>query len=161
MLQFGSWRMFRDVDALIARGEVDWGAVTALSAKAGASSCCYWSLRLASLLANVPVPGEVIASLRPRRQGWLLRRIERHIETHLIVADRLCPSERLRRVMWSLAIVPSRHGHGPERPWDEDAVPVVAIPERTTVAKRARYHGERLAQWGRYLRLVLASDRLG
>jgi hypothetical protein len=160
MLQFGSWRMFRDADALIACGKVDWPAVNALAGRSGASSCCYWSLRLASSLANVPVPTEVIDALRPRRQGWLLRRIERHIETHLVVADRLCPSERLRRAMWSMAIVPSRLGHGPGRPWDEDAAPVIEVPERTTVAKRARYHGERLAQWARYLRLVFASDRI-
>jgi hypothetical protein len=161
MLQFGSWRMFRDADALIARGNLDWPATVALARESGASSCVYWSLRLASLLANVPVPLEVIESLRPRRKGWLLRRVERHLETHLVLADQLCPSERLRRLMWSLAIVPSRHGHGPERPWHEEAVPVTAMLERTSIAKRARYHGERLAQWGRYLRLVLASDRVG
>jgi hypothetical protein len=157
MLQFGSWRMFRDAGALIARGHVDWDAALAVAHRSGASSCCYWTLELASSLANVPVPGEVLDVLRPRRQGWLLRRIQRHIETHLIVADRLCPSERVRRVMWSLAIAPSQLGHGPGRPWDEDAAPVTEAPSRRTMANRARYHGERLAQWGRYLRLVLAS----
>lgn len=147
----GGWRCFRDIAALAATGRVDWDRVAALAVTHRVSGCCYWTLRLANRLAGVDVPTHVLHALAPRTPRLLRPMIERHLATQVLVSDRVCPSQQMRRLLWSMAMVP----HG----WDRQApLPWETEPARTApgdaVGRRMSRHLGSASQWLRYLRLV-------
>ena len=120
-MRFGAWRAFRDVNAIIASGRVDWNAFTSLARETRAATSCYWTFRLAKSLAAVPVPAEILEALRPSRPAAYLRGLERHYARNLFPVARVCPSVRLDRALWDLGMLPAQSGHGAARPWNHDS----------------------------------------
>ena len=142
--RFGVWRTVRDIDVLTHIGAVDWPAfVSAARATRGATSC-YWTFRIAQLVAGVTIPADAIAELRPPRSAYLLEAIERHFVRNLFPVEFACPSVTLDHVLWELAVMPTWSGHGEVRPWDEESEfvvpraakdPVRVIPRRERVRR--------------------------
>jgi hypothetical protein len=156
MLQFGTWRTIRDVAALGRTGRVNWDAVPALAQEHRAGTCVYWTLRLCSQLADVPVPPEVLAALTPPQAESVLRGLERHLRVQCLPWDSYCPSERVQRLMWNLAVLPWRSGHGRVRPWDHNEVlPGESRQGPVSLGRRLRQQASNLGVWGRYLRLLV------
>ncbi len=120
LASFGIWRLARDVAAL-GRGGIDWTRAVEVARRYRAGPSLYWSLRLCSALSGVDVaPPEVVDAIRPRRPAWLLRILERHLALHVVSRITPCPSEKARRVMWSLALQPGRTATSSARPWDSE-----------------------------------------
>ncbi len=117
---FGAWRAFYDLSRFVQQERLDWARVIDEAKVYRASSCCYWTLRLAGDLAGVAVPPDVIRACRPPGSRWLHRRLARHFEAQLDGPDRDCPSVAVRRALWRLAIRPAWSGHGDHYPWEAD-----------------------------------------
>jgi hypothetical protein len=147
-LGLGAWRTFRDVRSFIEAEAVDWAAFVDLAREARAGTCAYWTLRLAHDLAHVPVPMQLIATLRPRGSEFLVDRLERHFALSLFPAERVCPSV-LAQPIWELAIRPKLSGHGSIRPWKKR-------PKPSHGAVAAVRHAAHWRLWLQYVRgLVL------
>ena len=152
LASFGIWRLARDLTVL-SRQSVDWDRVAALAERYRAGYSLYWSLRLAHQLCGVnPAPAALVESLRPRRSAWVLRLLERHLGVHVIARITPCPSEKLRRWMWSLALAPNRTATSAVRPWDSEPArrPAVFAGEMG-LAQRLRSQLAHTREWRRYL----------
>lgn len=120
LASLGIWRLARDVSAL-GGVPLDWDRVLALSETYRAQLSLYWSLRLIDGLCGVEVaPASVMARVAPARPAWVCRVLERHLAVHVINRITPCPSEKLRRFMWSLALEPNRTATSRQRPWDSE-----------------------------------------
>jgi hypothetical protein len=117
---FGAWRTVRDVDAIARRPELDWDEFVAVARRTRGETSCYWTLRIARAAAGVEVPARVLAELRPRRNAYLLRALEHHFLTNLVLGQSTCPSTTLSNALWEVGLMPRRSGHGNIRPWDSD-----------------------------------------
>jgi len=118
-MQFGGWRAFRDLHHLVVDGRVDWEDFRLEAGRMGATSCCYWVLRLARDLSGVSTPETDLAGLR--HPGTSLEQVvlARHFAAGLDLPGRRCPSLALQRALWRRAIRPKRSGHGSSLPWSE------------------------------------------
>ena len=154
MFSFGAWRTFRDLDAVIGAGRVNWDVVAQAARTHGATSCCYWTLRLAGSLSGVAVPLSALALLEAPTPPLVRGVVERHLATQLFATERICPSETVRRALWGAAIRPGRLRLGEGRPWDIDAVTAPKAGQPVPFARRVAHQVENLAQWWRYVRLV-------
>lgn len=150
LASLGMWRLARDIGALAAQG-LDWARVQELAAEYKAERSLYWSLRLSDGLCGVrAAPAEVMLQLRPSRPEWLLQILERHLALHVIGRYRPCPSEKWRRLMWSLALDPSRTATSSVRPWH--SAPVERVAEtRLGFMEKVGVQLARGRDWRRYL----------
>ena len=117
MLKFGAWNAIRDLDALSGADLLDWNDVVATAERWGASSCCYWTLTLARILSDLVTPDAITRALRPGLLEIVRRSLARHFVNGVARTGLVCPSARLDRALWSLAMQPTREGHGDVRPW--------------------------------------------
>ena len=116
-LRTGAWHAFRDLDALVTSGALDWETLADTAQQWGAKSCCYWTLELGQYLSQLPVPSEVLRRLQPAMPELLRRLLTRHFLNDLLRDGRGCPSVRLGKLLWSVAMQPRREAHGAIRPW--------------------------------------------
>jgi hypothetical protein len=116
-MTWGSWRTLRDCAALIERGQFDWPEFVGFAKETRATTCCFWTLRLARQLTGAPVPDHVLKSLRPPYSEYIVRRLERHFVSSLFPSEDRCPSVRLGQRLWEMALLPRWSGHGAARPW--------------------------------------------
>ena len=116
-LHLGAWHAIRDLGTLARRGFLDWSAFVKTAKSWRAETCAYWTLRLGRSLAALPVPDDVLRELEPRLPDFLLAFLERHFTQSALRSANVCPSVRLNRELWSVAIQPRRSGHGDIRPW--------------------------------------------
>jgi hypothetical protein len=160
-LGLGAWRTFRDVWALIETAGIDWSAFVKLANETRASSCAYWTLRLAHTLTNAPVPIDAVSPLRPPGTDFNFERCERHFLLSLFPSERICPSVRLSRAMWELGIRPASCGHGSVRPWQFDDPILRAEPGPRQA--RGPHHIVRYAKrwrlWALYVRGLFLSRK--
>lgn len=117
MLKTGAWHAFRDLSTLLDSGLLQWSTFVDTAVEWRASSCCYWTLALACALSDLPVPSERMRQLEPRLPKSLRQPLMRHFANGLLRNGIMCPSARLDRALWSLAMQPRRNGHGATRPW--------------------------------------------
>jgi putative nucleotidyltransferase-like protein len=153
MMMFGTWRTFRDLGALAATGRVQWGRVVDLAERHRATSCLYWTYRLADVLTGVETPAELQSRVRPPTPASWKQIVERHLASQALVSQVSCPSEALRRFLWGLAIRP--RDVGTARPWE--IVEIEANPStqpRPPVTRRLAWHLENVLSWWRYLRVL-------
>lgn len=134
----GALRTFRDINAIIAAGGIDWPRFIELADRHRARTCCFWTFLLAQKLIGAAIPGEALDELRPPLPRFLMQALERHLTLVLVPSGTTCPSASLRRVMWSSAILPRWSGHGAARPWNV----LVLRPE-----DRAAREERREARW--------------
>jgi hypothetical protein len=116
MMNGGAWRALRDVGALAERGGLDWDVCVARAREARATTCVYWTLRLAQRMAGIDVPAAALRAMEPPTPAFVLRRLERYFRWQL-GEGRACPSVRLGELLWSAALRPRWSGHGRARPW--------------------------------------------
>jgi len=116
----GAWRAFYDLTEFVQRDRLDWESMLDEAEVYRASSCCYWTLRLAHDLAGVAVPPDVIRACRPPGSNWLHRKLAHHFEAQLDVPGRGYPSVTVGRALWRMAIRPGWSGHGDRYPWGAD-----------------------------------------
>lgn len=158
-LRVASWRAFRDVRALTARGGVPWDEFVVAARENRAATCCYWTLRLARDLMGVQVPAETLAALRPPLPEFVLRRLGQHFAVQLFARELACPSVALEKVMWEMGVMPRWSGHGASRPWNEADALAEGKPAARPVpsgSSRAMRQLRNLERWSRYARAVLA-----
>jgi putative nucleotidyltransferase-like protein len=138
MLKMGAWHAFRDVASLSAAGLVDWDDFVRVARRWGASSSCYWTLRLGRVLSDLPVPDSVLTSLRPHLPDLMRGPLTRHLANCFLSGVRRCPSVRLDQALWVLAMLPRGDGHGSARPWSVSKDLLFARSDRASLK------GERL-----------------
>lgn len=154
----GMLRTAQDLDVLWRRTPGFDASFARVASDARAATCCYWTLRYAQRLLDVPVPADLLAALRPPGAEWLLDLLERHFATVAGLTPVTCPSVQVDRGMWSLAVLPGWSGLGAKRPW-------LAGEDWLAVAPRATgdhppygfWKGKLLAlsAFGRYAALLL------
>lgn len=152
LASFGIWRLARDLDAL-ARSGLDWTRAGEIARQYRAEPALYWSLRLSSALSGVDVaPPGMLEAMAPRRSRWLLDTLERHLAMHVVSRITPCPSEKLRRLMWSMALSPARTATSSARPWDSEPsrLPAVYAGEMGLL-NRVRSQWSHAKDWRRYL----------
>ena len=152
VMLFGTWRTFRDLGALAATGQVDWERVAALATQHRAASCVYWSFRLAEALSGVETPETIRSRFSPPTAPALRPFVERHLTSQTLAMERTCPSDRLRRFVWELAMNP--RSVATVRPWEIAEVEGPMSPPRPAVTRKVAYHLENLVSWWRYLRVL-------
>lgn len=158
MLNLGAWHAFRDFAALVATSAIDWEDFERTAHRWGASTCCYWTLHLGRLLSDLPVPEEVLRRLCPTIPKFVRRSLTRHFLWALSRSDTGCPSARLDRTLWSVAMQPRRCGHGAARPWLVSLDLVSAFDEKTRLAGGDRPESRllQMQRSGRYLSQIFA-----
>jgi hypothetical protein len=158
MLNLGAWHAFRDLSNLITRDALDWGDFARTAERWGASTCCYWTLRLARSLSDVAVPEAILRKLEPSIPEFVRRPLTRHFARALARSEASCPSARLNRALWTVAMQPERCGHGAVRPWLVSLDLLSAFDEKTVLEGRGRPASAliQLRRSGRYLTEILA-----
>jgi hypothetical protein len=158
MLNLGAWHAFRDLAALATKGVLDWSDFARTASRWGASTCCYWTLRLGRELSALPVPDGVLHQLRPRLPELVRRSLTRHFVRELARNDAGCPSARLNRALWTMAMQPERCGHGAVRPWLVSLELLSAFHEKTRLAEDGSPESAllQLRRTGRYLSEIIA-----
>lgn len=157
LASFGIWRLARDLTALSAQG-IDWDRVHQLAREYRAEFAMYWSLHLVDELCGVSVaPPDLLKALAPRRSSWMLHLLERHLAVHVLSIITPCPSDKMRRLMWSLALEPDRTATSKERPWDSEPArrPTVYTGDKA-VMTRIRSQLTHGRAWRRYLNVLWA-----
>lgn len=157
-LASAAWRTFRDLRQLMEHASIDWDRLVGDAAETRATTCCYWTFRLARSLAGIPVDDGVLARTRPPRPEWALRIIEHHFAANLFPFSRApCPSARMTQTLWSAGMAPRWSGHREARPWHrgDEWQGVHGTAEKTSLATRLSDHITRGTQWARYMGAVL------
>jgi hypothetical protein len=153
MMSTGAWRAFRDLDALIRTGRVDWTEFTKLARESRGGSACYWTFRLARTLSDISVPEWVERALAPPEPEFALRRLEQHFTYDLLPTENISPSVWLTYTMWRAGLRPGWSGHGRVRPWDR--ADELLLKERQGRMRKLLRHLKNTRSWSRYARKVL------
>jgi hypothetical protein len=156
-MRWGTWRTFRDVAALVRKGEFAWPEFVQAARDSNAATCCFWTLRLARSLAGSPVPDHVLAALSPLRSELVLNTLERHYACNVFPGATGSPSVQLSHRLWEAGILPKRSGHGSARPWQVSARWRAGLDQRDAPVGGTRgwgAQGRRLAAWVRYVRRI-------
>lgn len=157
MMRSGAWRTFRDIQAIVDTGAVDWPEFIRLARSNRAETCCYWTLRLARNLSGIAVPDEAYEALGPALPKPLLMRLDYHLTHEILPFEPICPSVRLRAAMWAAAIQPRRSGHGAARPWHHAGhFPVLSGAPSYAGSRKVWEHLRRVGRWAGYARAILA-----
>jgi hypothetical protein len=159
MLSTGAWRAFRDLEMLVATGEVRWKDFIRAAVESRGASCCYWTFRLARTLSGVAIPGWVLEALRPPLPDVVQERVDRHFTYHLLPTEALCPSVAMTYTMWRMGVRPRWSGHGGVRPWRRTDELLLSLRQREPGTRRLAGQLRNLRGWTRYVRDVLISDR--
>jgi hypothetical protein len=98
------WRTYRDIAAICGDEGFDWSDFVKRTQGCNGELAAYWSLRLARSLAGADVPDEILSHLRPSLPESLLNLLEHHFAHEAILAERICPSDRMRSLLWKYAV---------------------------------------------------------
>ena len=120
-MQFGAWRTFRAVSAMIESPAFDWERFVQRARDAKAATACYWTLRLAVRLSGLVTPENVLDRLAPPNAPWINAALERHFIAAIAPGEGpVSPSIRLSRILWRTALRPRWSGHGHPGRWDSE-----------------------------------------
>lgn len=156
-MRAGAWHAFRDLGTLVRAGRIDWDKLVPDAEHARATTCCYWTLKLARTMSGLPVPDAVIERLAPSMSGIVLRRLERHFVHILLRHDETHRSHRLDRALWTMALQPEAGGHGTARPWLVSAELTAARVGQTRppAGDRLQRHIDRIVRCSAYMVNIL------
>ena len=90
-----------------------------------AKQCCYWTLRLGRVVAEVSVPDDVLKRLDPSSGGPLANFLERHFSIQ--IADpgaEDAVAQRVRRWLWFAAMREPSRSREAEALWNEGSLDV-------------------------------------
>lgn len=120
-MSFGAWRTFRLVSVATGLSDFSWDRYGGMAVASRASSTSYWTLLLASRLAGIAVPQDVLQRLVPPTPAWMRDALERHFIASIAVGEMpVSPSVRLNHLLWLAAIRPGWSGHERSRDWDHE-----------------------------------------
>lgn len=154
-----AWRTFRDVSVIASGSDFGWPEFIDLAIASRAQSACFWSLQLARRSALIEIPDDVLEALRPPGSRTLVAMLETHFLQELLTPGEGCPSSKLRRALWSVAMRPRAHGHGRHRPWhagDEHDWQQLGRADKAAFAGR---RGSRLRQLSNAIGYVIGLRR--
>lgn len=135
MFLLGAWRTLRDVAVLAS--SVDWADAIDEAERIRGTTALYWTLWLARELVEAEIPETVLEELAPPLPAALRRVAARHVLATLFhFSDARCPFARVERMVWELAILPGRSGHGDARPWLIDEGGALEGPDAAGWAER-------------------------
>jgi hypothetical protein len=111
-MQFGAWRTFRLINAVLGAEPLDWQRLSGFARTSKAATTCYWTLRLSARLSGTVVPDEVLRQLEPPTPAWIARGLERHFIAAIAPGEGPpCPSIRVSDLLWRIAMRPGWSGH--------------------------------------------------
>lgn len=159
-MHFGAWRTFRDVDSLIVAPTFDWDTFVALARDSKGASCCYWTLRLAHRVCDVPVPAEVLRALAPPMGARMSAALERHFVAMIAPGEAPpCPSIKVARLLWLAALQPRWSGFSkagrfdPEHKWER----AHGTASTETLLQRSVRHATGIRHWWNFAWRTLAA----
>ena len=150
-LASGGWRTLRDLHTLSVRGGLSWDELVRTAKASGAATCCYWPLALGRETGVLDVPDAILRALQPSLPAPVLALLRRHFLLQLFSPSVNCPSARLRRTLWTLAVQPPTRGEGATRPWSGNE-----RFARFGWAGPVQTRSQRVAAWSSYLRAAVA-----
>ena len=104
-LRHAAWRAFADCHAIISDPAFNWDRFLAAVSSRRTKQCCYWTLRLGRVIADLDVPDDVLARLDPAGGGRMANLIERHFVTQLSdYSAEAAIAERVQRWLWLAAL---------------------------------------------------------
>lgn len=137
-LQHSSWRAFADAHLIVGDDSFDWDRFVAVAMSTRARQCCYWTLRLGRLLADLTVPDRVLATLNPRQGGLLAPLLERHFVSQILDPEaEAALAERARRWLWYAALHERGTRDRGNNPWNVGAVEVPGEGPQVTAPRGA------------------------
>ena len=161
-MAFGAWKTIRVVEAVSAETTLDWPKLVAGARAARATTCLYWTLRLAHRLSGIQVPVGHLGQLAPPTPEFARAALERHFVAMIAVGEGpRSPSVKLTRRLWIAALRPRWSQHpvaGRSDPEDRWAVTFgVASTER--FPRRLARHLLSLREWFAFLIRTLLGSR--
>jgi hypothetical protein len=155
----GGFRTFRDAAVIAGCEEIDWDDFVEAAQSVRATTCCYWTFRLANSLLDAQVPESLLRRLSPPGSSGRLSRLERSYALSLFPHGRSnCPSVRLKRMLWTAGISPEWSGHGAARPWVSPDPIGEAIASEHPVTSRYRNPWQEVSRWRHYLAAMLGGS---
>jgi len=119
LMDSAAWRTFRDIRMLIEAGLVNWNDVIQEAERVRATTCCYWTLRLARDVQGVDVPDWVLESTAPPGAAWRLTQLARgYVACLSPLNTNVCPSVVGFRYLWKAGIRPKWSRHEGLLPWE-------------------------------------------
>jgi hypothetical protein len=151
----GGTNAFRDLSAIERTAGFSWKKFVALARQTGSETCCYWTLRLARSLTDLPVPENVLTELAPNLSEPLLSVLERHLSQLVLRSPRACPSATLRHRLWAFAL--GTDGTKVDEALQWDAAVRKNPPRPTPRVRRVLSHVRRIRAWSLYVTSMLAA----
>jgi hypothetical protein len=124
-LRTGVWRTFADVHSIIGDPAFAWDRFVSLATTRRSKQCCYWTLRLGRVIADVNVPDDVLKQLDPTSGGRLSKLLERHFAIQ--IADpgaEAAVAQRARRWLWFAGMRESVASREADALWNEGSLEV-------------------------------------
>jgi len=118
--RFGAWRTFRDLDGLLDDPQLDLEVFCRRTLDAKGATCVFWVLTVFGHLMGRPLPHGIQEALGVRPGGLRRRVLLRHLGAEAVRSHSGSGVQRLRRILWTLAVDPVGSGHGSSRPWAGD-----------------------------------------
>lgn len=124
-LHHAAWRAFSDAHAITSDPAFSWARFLDVATASRAQQCCYWTLRLGRVLADLSVPDDVLHGLDPSSGGAFSSLLERHFVRQVLEPSaEAAVSERVRRWLWHVAMHDRRAPDPSSNPWNVGAVEV-------------------------------------
>jgi hypothetical protein len=151
----GATNAFRDLTAIERTVGFSWKRFIALAHKTRSETSCYWTLRLARSLTNLPVPDDVLTELAPNLSEALLQVLERHFAQLVLRSEHACPSVTLRDRLWAFALQTERTRTDEAMQWDAGVRE--SPPPTARMLRRVVSQTRRVRDWSLYLTSLLAT----
>jgi len=151
----GGLNAFRDLAALASSGKFSWARFVEIAKATRATSCCYWTVRLAQSLTGLAVPAEVLSQLAPPINEPFVSLLEEHFAQLVLRSERACPSLTLRHRLWGFALQARSSVNEESLQWDADAR--AKVPQRMRWLRRVGSHVTRVRRWSQYFNSLFAA----
>lgn len=151
----GGTNVFRDLNAIEHTAGFSWEKFISLARQTRSQTSCYWTLRLARVLADLPVPEDVLTALAPNMSEPLLGVLERHFVQLVLRSDRACPSVTLRHRLWAFGLHADKTRTDEALHWDAAVRASGPKPGRTV--GRLLSHARRARAWALYVTSLLST----
>ena len=153
-LKRGAWRAYADAHSIVNDPDFRWDRFVPIVTSKRARQCCYWTLRLGRVVADLSVPEDVLTRLDPSSGGRFASLLERHFAVQIVdSAAEASVAQRARRWLWFAALQERSTSDEADQLWNEGAVEVPgeggAPPRPPRGALRAA-----ISTWGYFARLV-------
>ncbi|MFT5433082.1 MAG: hypothetical protein ACI9OJ_003787 [Myxococcota bacterium] len=160
LMDSAAWRTFRDIRFLIEKGLVDWEAVIDEAHRVRATTCVYWTLRLARDVQGIEIPDWILRRTAPPGPPWRLTQLARSYVACLSPLNtNSCPSVAGFRYIWKAGIQPKWSKHEGLLPWEVSDMEAEAVGKTITKPATLLQHMGRIPAWCRFLGTTIVGWR--